>query len=159
MNTFLTTIKMIVISLVIGAIIASAWYVIGLRAELEVSRQSEKNLQESVTEQKTVIEQIRADQNTVTALQSEIDNIIRNQEQELRELRDTLEFSADGTKRNFGRLALARPGLIQRIITRASNDAIRCVEIASGAPLTEAEQNGQFDNSECPTLILERSRD
>lgn len=159
MNAFLSTIKVILISLVMGAVIASAWYVIGLRAELEVSKQSEKNLQESVSEQKTVIKQIQADQETVSSLRSEIDNIMRNQEQELSDLRDTLEFSADGTQRNFGRLALARPGLIQKIITRASNDAIRCVEIASGAPLTEAEQNGQFDNSECPTIILERSRD
>jgi hypothetical protein len=48
-----------------------------------------------------------------------------------------------------------RPESVERVINRASDNALRCVEIAMGAPLTEKEINAVLPseiNSECPSL-------
>ena len=52
-------------------------------------------------------------------------------------------------------LAASKPGLVENIIDKASNNVLRCLEIASGSPLTEDEINATKRseiNSECPDL-------
>lgn len=71
-------------------------------------------------------------------------NEIRQQNSRLRERLSEHDISA---------LAEAKPELVERIINNASEKAMRCFEILSGAPLTDDERNAenarQF-NSECP---------
>lgn len=53
-------------------------------------------------------------------------------------------------------LATEKPQLVENIINRASENALRCFELQSGAPLTEREINAQTPNdfnSECPWLF------
>ena len=87
-------------------------------------------------------EEIRDNFNQV---QSEFQQI-RQQNNELRERLGRHEIGA---------LAAARPQLVENIINNASENALRCFELLSGAPLTESERNAttarQF-NSECPFL-------
>lgn len=57
---------------------------------------------------------------------------------------------------DLGFLAQQRPQLIESIINNASQQAARCFEILSGAPLTQEEQNAQTAqqfNGECPWLF------
>ena len=54
-------------------------------------------------------------------------------------------------KHDIGNLAENKPGLVEKIINKASKNAQRCVEIASGSPLTEEELNGT-PNRECPSF-------
>ena len=54
-------------------------------------------------------------------------------------------------KHDIGNLAENKPGLVEKIINKASDSAARCVEIASGSPLTEEELNGT-PNRECPSF-------
>ena len=53
--------------------------------------------------------------------------------------------------RDVGKLAIAKTESIERITNGASALAMRCVEIASGSPLTEEELNGT-PNRECPSF-------
>jgi hypothetical protein len=57
--------------------------------------------------------------------------------------------------RDIGKLAENKPGPIGKVITNASKNALRCFEILSGSPLSEAEiaavKPSQI-NSECPSL-------
>lgn len=58
-------------------------------------------------------------------------------------------------KHDLGVLGAGKPGLVEKIINRASEKAGRCFELLSGAQLTEAEQNAKDSkafNSECPWL-------
>ena len=51
--------------------------------------------------------------------------------------------------------AIAKTKSIERITNGASALATRCIEIASGSPLTEAEKNATKKseiNSECPSI-------
>ena len=57
--------------------------------------------------------------------------------------------------RDIGKLAENKPGLIAKVITRASAKALRCFEILSGSPLTNRELTATKPseiNSECPTI-------
>lgn len=52
-------------------------------------------------------------------------------------------------------LATKRPGLVEKVIDTATVNVLRCLEIASGSPLTEDEINATKRseiNSECPDL-------
>lgn len=70
----------------------------------------------------------------------------RRQNSELRERLGEHELSA---------LAFAKPGLVERVINNASQKAMRCFELLSGAELTDQERgakNAQAFNSECPWI-------
>ena len=57
--------------------------------------------------------------------------------------------------RDFGKLALEKTKVIQKIINRGSDNVMRCVEIAGGAALTEAEIKATKKseiNRECPSI-------
>ncbi len=71
---------------------------------------------------------------------------IRRQNAELRQRLSEHDLEA---------LATAKPALIENTINSATQDALRCFELQSGAPLTEAElnaKNAKDFNSECPWL-------
>jgi hypothetical protein len=56
---------------------------------------------------------------------------------------------------DIGFLAQNKPELVQNIINNASDKALRCFELLSGASLTNTEReatNGRQFNSECPWL-------
>lgn len=57
---------------------------------------------------------------------------------------------------DIGFLAENKPELIERIINRGTANAFRCMELLSGAELTEQERNADNDttfNNECPWLF------
>ena len=57
--------------------------------------------------------------------------------------------------RDFGKLAIEKTKVIERIINGASDKAIRCVEIAGGSPLTAEEiaaTKKSEINRECPSI-------
>ena len=59
------------------------------------------------------------------------------------------------SEHDFGQLAEARPGLVVQIVNKVSDNANRCLEIASGSPLTESElaaTKKSQTNTECPRL-------
>lgn len=52
-------------------------------------------------------------------------------------------------------LALSKPGLVEKILDNGTQDVLRCLEIASGSPLTEDEKNATKKsqiNSACPDI-------
>ena len=74
--------------------------------------------------------------------------------------RAALEKDRNNLTKKLGRheldiLAASKPGLVVKIINRASKNELRCFELQTGAPHTEEEllasKRSQL-NSECPTL-------
>jgi predicted nuclease with TOPRIM domain len=80
---------------------------------------------------------------------SRLENEFRNIRSQNNLLADKFESS------DLGKLAAAKPKLIETIINNASNKALRCFELLSGSPLTVDERNAKDAkdfNSECPFL-------
>lgn len=66
---------------------------------------------------------------------------------------DNLERKLAESDINY--LASRRPGLVEKVVDNATANVLRCLEIASGAPLTEDEINATKPskiNRECPDL-------
>ena len=96
------------------------------------------------------------DNNKVIEQQIEDINKIRNTLEIVEKEKKKLEKDKDDLnkrlgKHDIGNLAENKPGLVEKIINKASKNAQRCVEIASGSPLTEEELNGT-PNRECPSF-------
>ena len=102
-------------------------------------------LESAVEDQKAVIESQAADFKKIRS------TLTKLEEENAKLQKDKQDLSKRLGKHDIGNLAENKPGLVERIINGASKSAARCVEIASGSPLTEEELNGT-PNRECPSF-------
>ena len=141
---------MLQIKIILGLILLAGagggyLYVNKLQKDNAILKTNQVKLETAVAESNQVIEQ-----------QSKDLKKIRSTLKEVEELNDKLQADKDSLnkrlgKHDIGNLAENKPGLVEKIINKASDSAARCVEIASGSPLTEEELNGT-PNRECPSF-------
>jgi hypothetical protein len=149
------TIRIIVIFLLITLLAAGAWYVTGLRSQLAVSEINNQKMNEAVVLQQDLINQIKNDVASIQQANEELSTTIKAQNKDLNSLQNRFNTNADGSTRDIGKIAILNPAGIQRAINRGTINAIRCLEIASGAPITPEERNAKTPreiNKECPSL-------
>jgi len=127
-----------------------------VKADLEVAKANQAKLEEAVAGQKAVIEQQQKDFTAILAANKELEEKNRVLQAEFKNLDERFnKINGKGEVRDIGKLAIDRDKAVERIINSASKKAMRCVEIAMGAELTEAERNATKKseiNSECPSL-------
>jgi hypothetical protein len=149
------TIKLIIIGGIVMVLAVGIWYVTNLKADLATSEANNQKLKDAVTTQQEVIDRTYRDVEEIKSINGELRAEADRQRAEVDALSNKLNVNAKGEKRDFGELAAAKPAAIQRLINRGTKNAIRCLEIASGAPLTEEEKNAKLSseiNPECPSL-------
>jgi len=120
-------------------------YVQKLQKDNAILKENQLKLEGAVEEQKQVIEKQAEDFRKIRDTLNKLEEV--NKKLEL----DKAELNKRLGKHDIGNLAENKPGLVERIINGASKSAARCVEIASGSPLTEEELNGT-PNRECPSF-------
>ena len=144
----LSFIKPLIYLAIIGILAAGAWYVTGLRADLAVSEQNNKQLEDGIKQQQALIEQMKNDFEMI----QKTNQVLQAQNEKQRQDINNLQ-----TKFNdFGSRAAANPEAAARAMNRGTANALRCVELASGAPLNEREKQAKSPkeaNRECPALI------
>ena len=149
------TIRMIATVVIVIIVAAGLWVISGLRADLAVSEENTRKMEQAVAGQQALIAKMQEDQQEIRNINRELNDTIRNQDRDLDSLRDRFDRGADGNRRDFGSAAAEKPGILERAVNRGTVNAMRCLEIASGAPLTEAEKNAtklSEINKECPAL-------
>mgnify|MGYP003142740955 FL=1 len=148
--------KLILIGIMLIGATGGIAYVYKLKADNAVLKENQIKLEEAVEEQQQVIAQQKEDFDKILQTNKELNNLTQLLQQDLDRLDEKFnKTNASGKKRDIGDLANARPEAIERIINRATKNAIRCVEIAMGSPLTEKEINATKKseiNSECPGI-------
>jgi len=139
---------LVVLMLAMGG--AGYWYYSDTQARLAILQENNAILQTSLEQttaaKKKLEKDIKLANTQVAQVNSEF-AIIRSQNNELAK---KLE------KHNLGVLAERKPGLVERVINKATDDASRCFELISGAKLTEEEKNatsGKEFNDQCPWLF------
>ena len=148
-------IRLVMVVIIVAILAGGFYYVTGLRADLAVSEINNQKMLEAVDMQQAAIQQMRAEQEAIRSANEELAKTVRSANQDMSALRDRFSTNADGTTRDIGQLALAKPESIQRAINRGTTNALRCIEIASGAPLTEQERRANTPseiNKECPSI-------
>ena len=138
-------IRLALILIILASAGGGYWYVQKLQKDNAILKSNQVKLETAVAESNQVIEQ-----------QSKDLKKIRTTLKLVEELNDRLQADKDSLnkrlgKHDIGNLAENKPGLVEKIINKASDSAARCVEIASGSPLTEEELNGA-PNRECPSF-------
>tara|TARA_Y100001963_G_C6716324_1_gene416806 strand:+ start:311 stop:802 length:492 start_codon:yes stop_codon:yes gene_type:complete len=142
--------------IVIGGLAGGVTYVYKLKADLATSEANNAKLEDSVKNQKAVIAQQLEDISSIQSAMKEQQELSKKLNASIEDLRDKFhKVNASGKKRDIGNLAEKKPKLMQRVINRGTKNALRCMEIAMGAPLTEKEKNAVKKsqiNPECPSI-------
>ena len=120
-------------------------YVTKLQKDNAILKENAIKLESAVEDQKAVIEQQTQDLKKIRSTLQKIEEVNAKLQADKDALNNRLG------KHDIGNLAENKPGLVEKIINKASDSAARCVEIASGSPLTEEELNGT-PNRECPSF-------
>ena len=121
------------------------WYVQKLQKDNQILKANQIKLETAVADNNAVIEQQTKDLKKIRTTLKEVEEI----NAKLQADRDALNNRLG--KHDIGNLAENKPGLVEKIINKASDSAARCMEIASGSPLTDEELNGT-PNRECPSF-------
>lgn len=148
-------IKAIVALIIVLIVAAGGYFLINLKADLAIAQENARKLEDGIKQQNETMAQMKADQQKIKELNNELNTTIKLQNKDMENLKDRFSTNAAGEKRDFGKAAAAKPTSLERAVNRGTISALRCLEIASGAPLTEAEKNATKPseiNRECPSL-------
>ena len=145
------TMKMIMVVIMIGGLAGAGMYVMKLRSDNAILKANQIKLEEAVSSQKELIAKQQEDFKEILEANNKMNELVANLKKDL----DDLDKRFNKGGRDFGKLAIEKTKVIQKIINGASDKAIRCVEIAGGSPLTEEEINATKKseiNRECPSI-------
>mgnify|MGYP001348381253 CR=1 FL=1 len=149
-------VKLLLALVVMGGLAGGVTYVYKLKADLATSEANNAKLENSVEEQKLVIAQQILDMDNIRAAMKEQAELSKRLNASIKDLRNKFnKVNASGEKRDIGNLAEQKPKLMQRAINKGTKNALRCMEIAMGSPLTEKEKNAVKKsqiNPECPDI-------
>ena len=149
-------VKLLLALVVMGGLAGGVTYVYKLKADLATSEANNFKLEGSVEEQKAVIAQQALDIDNIRTAMKEQAELAKRLNASIKDLRNKFnKVNASGEKRDIGNLAEQKPKLMQRAINRGTKNALRCLEIAMGSPLTEKEKNAVKKsqiNPECPDI-------
>jgi hypothetical protein len=150
------TMRIVMIGIMLSGLAGGVAYVYKLKADNAILKENAIKLENAVSSQQAVIDQQKKDFDNILQANKDLNALKLTLTKELEALDDKFnKTNASGKKRDIGDLAINRPKSIERILNRASDNAVRCVEIAMGAELTEKEINATKKseiNSECPSI-------
>jgi hypothetical protein len=151
-----SSIKIAIVLMMLAGAGGGVIYVKNLKADLATSEANNAKLETSINEQKAVIAQQAEDFKAILEANKKLEETNRTLKAEFDALDKRFnKINGKGEVRDIGKLAEERAKLVERVINNASDKAMRCAEIAMGAPLTEKEKNATKKseiNSECPSI-------
>ena len=144
-------IRLFLIGILASAVVGAGVYVMKLRSDNAILKANAIKLESAVAEQQELITQQKEDFKDILAANQKMNELVGVLKKDL----EDLDKRFNKKNRDVGKLAIAKTKSIERITNGASALATRCIEIASGSPLTEKEKNATKKseiNSECPSI-------
>ena len=144
-------IKLFFIGIIISALLGAGAYVMKLQRDNTILKENAVKLESAISEQKQVIENQKKDFAEILEANKKINELVNTLKKDL----DNLDKRFSKGDRDIGKLAIEKTKVLEKIINKGSENAKRCIEIASGSPLTEEEKNATKKseiNPECPSL-------
>ena len=145
------SLKIAMVAILITGIAGAGMYVMKLRSDNAILKANQLKLESAVSEQKELIENQKKDFEEILAANQKMNELVSVLKKDL----EDLDKRFNKKNRDVGKLAIAKTKAIERITNNGSKNANRCIEIASGAELTEAEKNATKKseiNTECPSI-------
>ena len=145
------SLKIAMVAILITGIAGAGMYVMKLRSDNAILKANQVKLESAVADQKQLIENQKKDFEEILSANKKMNELVSVLKKDL----EDLDKRFNKKNRDVGKLAIAKTKAIERITNNGSKNANRCIEIASGAELTEAEKNATKKseiNSECPSI-------
>ena len=146
-----SSLKIAMVAILITGIAGAGMYVMKLRSDNAILKANQIKLESAVADQKQLIENQKKDFEEILAANKKMNELVSVLKKDL----EDLDKRFNKKNRDVGKLAIAKTKAIERITNNGSKNANRCIEIASGAELTEAEKNATKKseiNTECPSI-------
>ncbi len=143
--------RLFFIGIVATAIAGGGFYVVKLQKDNAILKANAIKLESAVAEQQQLIENQKKDFEDILAANQKMNELVSVLKKDL----DDLDKRFNKKNRDVGKLAIAKTKVIEKITNNGSKNANRCIEIASGSPLTEKEENATKKseiNPECPSI-------
>ena len=143
--------RLFFIGILASAVIGAGIYVMKLRSDNAILKANQVKLESAVAEQQELITSQKNDFKEILAANNKMNELVNVLKKDL----EDLDKRFNKKNRDVGKLAIAKTESIERITNGASALATRCIEIASGSPLTEKEKNATKKseiNTECPSI-------
>ena len=144
-------IKLFFIGIIISALLGAGAYVMKLQRDNTILKENAIKLEGAISEQKQVIENQKKDFAEILEANKKINELVNTLKKDL----DNLDKRFSKGDRDIGKLAIEKTKVLEKIINKGSENAKRCIEIASGSPLNEKELNATKKseiNPECPSI-------
>ena len=143
--------RLFFIGIIASALIGAGVYVMKLRSDNAILKANQIKLESAVADQQQLIENQKKDFEEILNANKKMNELVSVLKKDL----EDLDKRFNKKNRDVGKLAIAKTKSIERITNGASALATRCIEIASGSPLTEKEKNATKKseiNTECPSI-------
>ena len=144
-------IRLFLIGIVATAIAGGGFYVFKLQKDNAILKANAIKMESAISEQKVLIENQKKDFEAILTANKELNDLMGKLKTDFAEL----DKRFNKKNRDIGLLAIEKTKVIERITNSAGDKAARCIEIASGSPLTEKEINATKKseiNAECPSI-------
>jgi len=144
-------VKMVFTIIMLLGVAGAGAYVLKLRGDNAILKGNQVKMEQALETQTKFIEQQKKDFEAILKANQEVNKLVGNLKKDI----DDLDKRFNKGTRDLGKTAIERPDAMERIVNKASDKALRCVEIAGGAKLTEAEKTATKKseiNSECPAI-------
>ena len=144
-------VKMVFTIIMLLGLAGAGAYVLKLRGDNAILKGNQVKMEQALETQTKFIEQQKKDYEAILKANQEVNKLVGNLKKDI----DDLDKRFNKGTRDLGKTAIERPDAMERIVNKASDKALRCVEIAGGAKLTEAEKTATKKseiNSECPSI-------
>ena len=151
-------VKMVFTIIMLLGLAGAGAYVLKLRGDNAILKGNQVKMEQALETQTKFIEQQKKDYEAILKANQEVNKLVGNLKKDI----DDLDKRFNKGTRDLGKTAMERPEAMERIINKASDKALRCVEIAGGAKLTEAEKTATKKseiNSECPAIANPRYKE
>ena len=143
--------RLFFIGILASAVVGAGVYVMKLRSANAILKANAVKMESAISEQQELITKQKEDFQEILKANNKMNELVNNLKKDL----EDLDKRFNKKNRDFGKLAIEKTKVIERIMNKGSVNAQRCIEIASGAPLTEEEQNATKKseiNTECPSI-------
>ena len=143
--------RLFFIGIIVTALAGGGFYVFKLQKDNAILKANAIKLESAISEQKTLIENQKKDFEAILTANKELNDLMGKLKTDFAEL----DKRFNKKNRDIGLLAIEKTKVIERITNNAGDKAARCIEIASGSPLTEKEINATKKseiNAECPSI-------
>ena len=143
--------RLFFIGIIVTALAGGGYYVMKLQKDNAILKANAIKLESAISEQKILIENQKKDFEAILTANKELNDLMSKLKTDFAEL----DKRFNKKNRDIGLLAIEKTKVIERITNNAGDKAARCIEIASGSPLTEKEINATKKseiNAECPSI-------